>query len=122
MDKDENDALRQKWGNGALKMGWTAIPTLLLFRQNELGISPLAMNVLIQLIAHWWKREEKPFPSQANLAERIGVSKRSVQRALVGLEERGLIQKVSITRDRKGSPNTRNEYDLVPLADLLVKL
>jgi DNA-binding MarR family transcriptional regulator len=99
-------------------MGWTAIPTTLLFMQEELDISPLGLNILMNLVVHWWEREETPFPSQSALAYRMGVSQRSVQREIAKLCKQGLIAKSS-SPVRHPQFKGRNTYDLTPLADLV---
>lgn len=110
--------LIQKWGEPSLGMGWTAIPTTLIFLQNQLGITPLGMNILLNLVAHWWDANEKPYPAQESLATRIGVSKRSIQREMGTLIERGLLsKKQSSTHHPKY--HGRNSYDLSPLVKKL---
>ncbi|WP_448041868.1 helix-turn-helix domain-containing protein [Aeromonas caviae] len=99
-------------------MGWTAIPTSLFFLQSSLSISPIAFNVLLNLLAHWWKTHEWPHPSQENLAARIGVSVRTVQRGLFELEDRGVLMKIKTSRDHPKYKG-RNIYDLSKLVDTL---
>ena len=121
MDKKtekKGEAIVQKWGEPSLGMGWTAIPTTLIFLQNQLGITPLGMNILLNLVAHWWDVNEKPYPAQESLATRIGVSKRSIQREMGTLIERGLLsKKQSATHHPKY--HGRNSYDLSPLVKKL---
>lgn len=112
------DALHEKWGENALLMGWAAIPTTLLFLQEKLKITPLGMNILLNLVAHWWDRSEKPFPSQEALASRMGVSKRSIQREIARLCGLGLLEKAS-SSVRHPQYKGRNTYDLTPLVTLL---
>lgn len=113
-----SEGLKDKWGDDALLMGWAAIPTTLLFLQGNLGITPLGMNVLLNLIAHWWERSSHPYPSQAALASRMGVSKRSVQREIARLTELGLVVKTA-SPVRHPQYKGRNTYDLTPLLAVL---
>lgn len=117
-EKFSKTQFEDKWGNDALLMGWTAIPTSLFFLQSSLSISPIAFNVLLNLLAHWWKTHEWPHPSQENLAARIGVSVRTVQRGLFELEDRGVIMKIKTSRDHPKYKG-RNIYDLSKLVDTL---
>jgi len=110
--------LVQKWGEPSLGMGWTAIPTTLIFLQNQLGITPLGMNILLNLVAHWWDANEKPYPAQESLATRIGVSKRSIQREMGTLIERGLLSKKQSSTNHP-KYHGRNSYDLSPLVKKL---
>ena len=117
-EKFSKTQFEDKWGNDALLMGWTAIPTSLFFLQSSLSISPIAFNVLLNLLAHWWKTHEWPHPSQENLAARIGLSVRTVQRGLFELEDRGVIMKIKTSRDHPKYKG-RNIYDLSKLVDTL---
>lgn len=110
--------LEDKWGEQALAMGWTALPTTLLFMQSRLGISTLGMNIILNLVMHWWEREGHPYPSQESMANRMGVSKRSIQREIAKLCKKGLIKKVSNSA-RDPRYRGRNIYDLTPLATIL---
>jgi predicted transcriptional regulator len=110
--------LAKKWGDRSLVLGWVAIPSSLLFLQGQLGITPTGMNILLNLVMHWWGDKENPHPSQASLAMRMGVSERTIQREINALVEKGLIKK-------KGTPSFhskyrgRNLYDLSPLVSML---
>jgi DNA replication protein DnaD len=116
--KKNTETLESKWGEKSLIMGWTAIPTLLLFLQAELSISPLGFNILINLISHWWESEEHPFPSQESLANRMGVSKRSVQREISNLVEKGLLEKKQ-NKPSHSKYKGRNTYNLSGLVKML---
>lgn len=118
--KNEN-LFANKWGNSALAMGWTGIPTSLFFLQGTLSISPLAFNILLNLIAHWWKTHEWPHPSQDGLAKRVGVSTRTIQRGISELETLGLIMRQRTSKDHPKYKG-RNLYDLSPLINTLNKL
>jgi len=111
----------EKWGNESLKLGWTALPTALLILQGKLGISPLGLNILLNLVSLWWDVSEQPYPSQQTLANRIGVSKRSIQRESLSLIKAGLLKtRRSTYQDEK--LHGRNAYDLKPLVEKLQEL
>ncbi|MEM7889356.1 helix-turn-helix domain-containing protein [Morganella morganii] len=114
----KKEKLEDKWGKSSLTMGWVAIPTSLLFLQSELSISPLGMNIILNLVSHWWSSEDHPYPSQESLAKRIGVSKRSVQREMANLITLGIIIKTT-TKVADRRYKGRNIYDLSPLVDVL---
>lgn len=113
--------LEQKWGKDSLLMGWTSIPSSLIFLQSTLLISPNAMNVLLHLVMHWWHANKNPHPSQKAIAYKMGVSTRTVQRALYELEEHQIITKQT-TRKEHPVYKGRNIYDLSPLVRLLEEL
>ena len=109
--------LEAKWGPGALSLGWTPVPTALLFLQADLGLNPVDMNILINLLSHWWKASAKVYPSQDAIAKRIGVSKRTVQRSIDKME---LLKIIEVQSTKRSSQyKGRNVYNLKPLALLL---
>lgn len=112
--------LEDKWGHKSLEMGWTAIPTALFLLQKELNLSPIQFNVLLNILLHWWGKDW-PHPSQKSIANRIGMSPKTVQRAILSIEELGLIHKQRTSREHR-KYNGRNIYDLSPLIKKLEDL
>ena len=114
-------SLADKWGSESLELGWTAIPSSLLLLQKTLGITPIGLNVLMNLIASWWEAPKNPYVSQQMIADRIGTSKRTIQRAVRDLENLRLIE---VKRTDKSHPvfKGRNVYDLNPLVVILIKM
>jgi len=91
---DPRQQTGEKWGDivhGGSYNGFTIIPEQLLRNQGELEITNTEMVVLINLVSYWWFADRKPFPSDQKIADRIGSNARSVQRAMRGLEKKGLI-------------------------------
>lgn len=111
MDVNEKYAFEKKWGKNTSLIGWTAFPIALVFLQDELDISPVEFNVLVNLLVHWWDVDQHPFPAQTAMAHRMGMSKRSIQRALETLEEKKLLKKVPTSRTNPKYKG-RNLYDL----------
>nr|WP_181717829.1 helix-turn-helix domain-containing protein [Psychrobacter sp.]QJS05787.1 transcriptional regulator protein, MarR family [Psychrobacter sp.] len=113
-----SNSIVDKWGETSCSLGWVAIPTLLLFSQKELSITASEMNILMNLVAHWWEKSKKPFPSQGAIAYRTGLSIKTVQRSLGSLEKKGLISKTPTPRSNFLTRG-RNMYDLSPLVSRL---
>jgi len=90
---DELKPLELKWGREVIRGGFTAMPTMLLQRQVEFGISPLEMNIILNLADHWFDARDLPFPSYSTLSSRIGGSVRQLQRAIKDLEARGFLER-----------------------------
>ena len=109
--------IEKKWGKDVLSLGWTPIPTALLLLQNDIGLTAVEMNILIHLLSHWWKVDDKVYPSQDSIAAKMGVSKRTVQRGIDRLEELKIIEVQSTPRG--GKYNGKNIYDLRPLSLIL---
>ena len=88
----------------------------MLFHQTDLGLCSEDLNVLLHLIAHWYEPERWPFPKARTIADRMGVSERSVHRSLRRMQEDGLVKKI----DRGGEDmGFRSGYDLTPLLEKL---
>lgn len=117
---------QEKWGaliDGGGNRGFTIVPDVLMRNQGKLGITTAEMVVLMNLIAHWWFSEKRPFPGNNVLGERTGLSRRSVQRAMSGLKSKGLIE-IAVTRKSlsTGGYLSRREVDFKPLKRRLFKL
>ncbi|MCV5348401.1 helix-turn-helix domain-containing protein, partial [Escherichia coli] len=94
-----------KWGKTNISAGWTIIPNALLENQSRLGLSCIDTMVLINLIMHWWEKDNPPRPSKKRLANMLGVSLKTVQRSFIHLEQCGAIKR--IPRYKEGKDNAR---------------
>jgi hypothetical protein len=54
----------RKWTKTLMDAGYTVIPAVILDRQQALGLDPVDVNILLQLITHWWKADNLPYPSK----------------------------------------------------------
>lgn len=111
---------KTKWGEEAIKAGFTLVPNhLLAFNQfepnEEKRISPTEMLVALQILASWWAADKLPFPSKTTIAARAGLSPRQVQRALGSLDEKGYIKRIS--RFTTNRARTSNQFDVSGLVD-----
>lgn len=98
------------WGKAVYSHGYAGIPSLLIQAQRRLGINPLQMNVLIQLLDYWHEPSRKPFPTKKELANRIGVTDKTIQNTMRDLEKAGLIRR-EMRRTAAGDWNS-NIYHL----------
>lgn len=62
--------------------------------QDELKLNPTELVVLLNVLMHWWYRDQKPFPRPTTIARRMGSTVRTVQRAITKLEKEGLIARI----------------------------
>jgi len=91
--------------------GWSPIPDVLLFNQHRLKIKGDDLVVLLNLMAHYYVKNEMPFIRPTTIAKRMGVSQRKVQRSLAKLYKLGLFWKA---RHKELGHMT---YDLTPLIE-----
>lgn len=76
------------------------------------GLRPMERLVALALVDHWSRSSAKPFPGVDRLAEFTGADRKTVLRALAGLERAGAL---GVTRRSRGQSN---RYDLTPLMQL----
>jgi DNA-binding transcriptional regulator YhcF (GntR family) len=93
-----------KWGRDLMKAGWTILPSIALEKQHALGLRPIDINVLMQLLKHWWHPDDLPFPAKETLAKAMDVSPRTVQRSIAFMEQLGLV-----SRNKRPGPQGTNE-------------
>ncbi len=120
VEKKTRRRAEDKFGSRVLKHGYTMLPNLLLSAQGRLDISPMAFNVLVQLIGHWWEADRNPYPAKQKIATRMGKSPRQVQRYLTELEKLKLIERIERFTGQKAQ--TSNEYNLSGLVEKLNQL
>lgn len=81
----------KKWSPTLMKAGWTVLPSVILDRQQALGLDALDINILLHLAKYWWYSDNPPRPSKQAIAECIGVDKSTVRRRIARMEKDGLI-------------------------------
>jgi len=113
-------ASEEKWGAKVIALGFCILPSLLLRAQRRLRLSPTQLAVLVQLADFWWDAGRKPFPKKADLADRLGLSDRQVQRYIAELEAAGYVQRIERRASHRGKIS--NEYDLQGLVDKLAEI
>jgi len=104
-----------KWGHAASggELGFQPVPDILLRKQKVLGINNTELVVLLNITLHWWMHDKWPFPRPSNIASRMGVSTRTVERAIEGLEEKGILERLENVQDEKG--HSVRYFDLTKL-------
>jgi hypothetical protein len=106
-----------KWGDARFA-GFQSIPDVLFIKQQALGLDPIDLVVLLNLTLFWWFRDQPPFPRSNIIAQRMGVSARTVQRVFKKLERLGYIRR-GHWRDSEG--NVKPAVYLDGLLDALGK-
>lgn len=118
--KKPRSANADKWGVKVMEQGFCMIPSLLLRAQRRLHLNPSQLAVLLQIIDHWWDAARKPYPSKKELASRLGIGERQVQRYITELENEGLLRRLERYADNGGRQT--NMYDLQGLVDKLAAI
>ena len=90
--------------------GFSPVPHLLLLHQEALGLTSAELNVYLNIFMHWYDAGRFPFPHTGTIAQRMGTTKRNVQRLINSLAKKGMLEKVP--GERKRDPK---QYDVRPL-------
>lgn len=99
-----------KWTKPLMEAGWTIIPSMIFERQRALGLYPVDINVLMQLVVRWWTADNPPYPSLKDIARRIGVSVSTVQRSLKRMQTKGFIE-IRPRFDDRGQTSNSYHFD-----------
>ncbi len=110
----------KKWGQKLCEAGWTLLPTTILEKQQELGLDPVDLNILMQIAKHWWQSDNPPYPSIRSIADCIAKSPSTVQRRITKLKKRGLIE-VEHRKNRFGG-QTSSRYRFTGLIEEATEL
>lgn len=70
------------------------VPNILIQAHRELHLDPLDVLIVLNLNLHWWEAKNLPYPKPSMIAERIGVTSRTVERRIKKLEKAGLIERL----------------------------
>ena len=119
MSEPTPSAIRQRW-RGAVTTadtGFTAVPDVLIKSQAQLDLSSTEMVVLLNILLHWWRDDDWPFPRISVIGERMGTSRRTVERAVRSLQAKGLV--VHQRGDPVGDGPAVRRFDLSGLVDVL---
>lgn len=79
------------WGKAVRNYGYTGVPSILIKAQRRLGVTPLQMNIVLQLLDYFFDPTRPPFPRKVEIADRMGVSAKTIQINIRALEQAGLI-------------------------------
>jgi len=107
--------IAQRWGPDLAGAGWTAIPNVIVKRQKALGLTPLDINIILQLLTYWWEPHNLPRPSKKTIAAAIGVQPRTVQRRIAAMEKAKFIGRLARRGSTSGS--SPNQYDFSGLIE-----
>jgi predicted transcriptional regulator len=100
-----------KWTEALMSAGFTVLPSIILDKQRALGIDSIDLNILLQLVKHWWKKDDLPYPSKDTLSELIGVSASAVRKRIQRLEKEGLVERISRYDTKGGQQSNFYKFD-----------
>lgn len=104
--RQENSGLRllqQKWGPDLIAAGWVALPSIILERQDALGLDAIDLNVILHIAKHWFEPGNLPHPSKGSIAKAMQVTPRTIQKRFSRLDALGFVQRI----ERRGPKGTK---------------
>jgi len=107
-----------KWRT-SISAGFQVIPNVLVRAQSKLGLDPVDLAILLNITMHWWREDELPYPQPKVIANRVGVSTRTVERRLEDLEKRGFLARLA--PEKSADRLARRRIDLTGLVEKLEK-
>lgn len=104
--------LQTKWGKELVSAGWVALPSIILERQEALGLDAIDVNIILHIAKHWFDPGTLPHPSKGSIARAMQIASRTVQKRLAKLESAGFIRRIE-RRGPKGTKGSQtSQYDL----------
>jgi hypothetical protein len=100
-----------------LEAGFQIVPNVLIRAQTKLGLDPIDLAILLNITLHWWRADELPYPRTSMIANRVGVSVRTVERRIEKMQDAGLIVRHPAEKTRDGLSVRR--FDLSGLVERL---
>lgn len=106
-----------KWSKPLMAAGWNAIPSIIIEKQEALGLDAVDMNIIVHLSNYWWTADNVPHPSVDKIAKAIGIKPRTVQKRIKALHELGLLTREERRFTRNGSATNRYHFTGLIKAD-----
>jgi len=113
-NKDSAETLRRneaKWSRPLMEAGWNAIPSIIIEKQQALGLDAVDMNIIIHLSNYWWTADNLPHPSVKTIADAIGLKPRAVQKRIKALDDLGLVTRQQRRKTRLGSDTNLYSFE-----------
>lgn len=105
------------------------LPSIILERQDALGLDPTDVNNLMHLTRHSWYTDNPPHPSKASMAKAMGIHPSTVQRHLARMEDAGFIRREErYTKQKSGGQDTNKCHfdglikEATPYAEEFIRL
>jgi len=99
-----------KWSKPLMAAGWNAIPSIIIEKQEALGLDAIDMNIIVHLSNYWWTADNLPHPSVERIAKAIGIKPRTVQKRIKALHEVGLLHREERRFTKNGSVPNRYHF------------
>jgi DNA-binding transcriptional regulator YhcF (GntR family) len=94
-----------------------ALPSIILERQDALGLDALDINIILHIAKHWFEAGNLPHPSKGSIAKAMQVTPRTVQKRIARLHDEGFLRRIE-RRGPKGSKGSQtSEFEFNGLVE-----
>lgn len=100
-----------KWTKEVWDAGWNGFPSIIIEKQEALGLDAIDMNIILHLSNYWWFADNLPCPTVATIAKAIGVKPRTVQKRIASLQAAGLMTRQERRKTRFGSDTNLYSFE-----------
>jgi predicted transcriptional regulator len=100
-----------KWSKPLMLAGWNAIPSIIIEKQEALGLDAIDMNIIVHLSSYWWTADNLPHPSVEKIAKAVGIKPRTVQKRVKALQELGLLSRHERRNTKRGSDTNLYSFE-----------
>jgi DNA-binding transcriptional regulator YhcF (GntR family) len=114
LTKTDAEILRKnekKWTKPLMEAGWNAIPSIIIEKQEALGLDALEMNIIMHLSNYWWTADNLPHPSVETIAKALGVKPRTIQKRISRLQALGFMTRIERRHTRFGSDTNLYSFE-----------
>jgi predicted transcriptional regulator len=101
----------EKWSKPLMAAGWNVIPSVIIEKQEALGLDAIDMNIIVHLSHYWWFADNLPRPTVKTIARAVGVKKRTVQKHVAALQAIGLLTRTERRKTRFGSDTNLYSFE-----------
>lgn len=109
VSKSEFDP-RDRWGAKLVEGGFCIIPDKVIKSWPATRLDATDLAIVTVLAAYWWSSDSPPFPSAAVLGRILSLDKRTIERRVRKMKERGFIATKAMDQKRDGPK--RRSFDL----------
>lgn len=107
----------QKWSKSLMDAGWNAMPSIIIEKQEALGLDAVEMNIILHLSNYWWTADNLPHPSVEKIGKAIGLKPRATQKRIAKLVAAGFL-----TRQERRHTKTGSSTNLYGFEGLIEKV
>ena len=84
---------RKRWGKKLIEEGFCIFPEQIIKNWSKTELDATDLAIVLNIAAYWWAVDRLPHPSLATISKNLNLSKRSVERRVKNMVDKGYIKK-----------------------------